>query len=178
MPCIVWNATQAKQRMLKVNSLLKEFYKRGSVFLWVSLPVVVLDQLTKYIVKSTLTLGESFPESGFFHFTYVQNTGAAFSIFRDHTFLLSICSIIGVILLLYIVFDLSTRIEFLRSLPARISLGLIMGGTVGNLIDRVSYGYVVDFIDFDFFATFNVADAAITIGAVLLALTYLKMARD
>jgi signal peptidase II len=164
--------------MLKVNSFLKEFFSRGSVFLWVSLPVVALDQLTKYIVKSTLALGASFPESGFFHFTHVHNSGAAFSIFRDHTYLLSICSIAGIILLLYIVFFLSTRFEFLRSLPARISLGLIMGGTIGNLIDRLSYGYVVDFIDFDFFATFNIADAGITIGAVLLALTYIRMAID
>ena len=53
-----------------------------------------------------------------------------------------------------------------------------MGGTVGNLIDRLSYGYVIDFIDVDFFATFNVADAAITVGAVLLAITYIRLARD
>jgi signal peptidase II len=87
-------------------------------------------------------------------------------------------SIIGVILLLFIVFYLSTRFNFLRSLPARISLGLIMGGTVGNLIDRLSFGYVVDFIDVDFFATFNVADAGISVGAVLLALTYIRLAKD
>ena len=164
--------------MYKVKSVLKEFYTRGSLFLWVSLPVIAVDQLTKYIVKTNLTLGESIPESGFFHITYVQNTGAAFSILREHTYLLSIFSIIGVILLLFIVFYLSTRVDFLRSLPARLSLGLIMGGTVGNLIDRLSYGYVVDFIDVDFFATFNVADAGISVGAALLALTYIRHAGD
>ncbi len=164
--------------MYKVKSVLQEFYRRGSIFLWISLPVIGIDQLTKYLIKTNLKLGDSIPESGVFHITYVQNTGAAFSIFRDHTYLLSIFSIIGVILLLFIVFYLSTRVEFLRSLPAKISLGLIMGGTVGNLIDRLSYGYVVDFIGVDFFATFNVADAGITIGAVLLALTYIRLAKN
>lgn len=164
--------------MYKIKDVLKELYSRGSVFLWISIPVIGIDQLTKYLIKTNLTLGDSIPESGYFHITYVQNTGAAFSIFREHTYLLSIFSIIGVILLLFIVFYLSTRVDFLRSLPARISLGLIMGGTVGNLIDRLSYGYVVDFIDVDFFATFNVADAGISVGAVLLALTYIKLARD
>jgi signal peptidase II len=164
--------------MYKIKSVLKELYSRGSVFLWISLPVIAIDQLTKYLVKTNLTLGDSIPESGYFHITYVQNTGAAFSIFREHTYLLSMFSIIGVILLLFIVFYLSTRVDFLRSLPARISLGLIMGGTVGNLIDRLCNGYVVDFVDVDFFATFNVADAGITVGAVLLALTYIRLARD
>jgi signal peptidase II len=164
--------------MDKVKKILAEFYRRGSLFLWVSLPVIAIDQLTKYIVKTNLTLGHSIPESGFFHFTYVQNTGAAFSIFRDHTYLLSIFSVIGIVLLLIIVFYMSARVGFLRSLPAKVSLGLIMGGTVGNLIDRLSYGYVIDFIDFDFFATFNVADAGISVGAVLLAITYIRLARD
>jgi len=164
--------------MDKIKSFFKEFYRRGSVFLLIALPVIGIDQLTKYLIKTNLTLGDSFPESGYFHITYVQNTGAAFSIFRDNTYLLSMFSIIGVILLLFIVFYLSTRFNFLRSLPARISLGLIMGGTVGNLIDRLSFGYVVDFIDVDFFATFNVADAGISVGAVLLALTYIRLAKD
>ena len=164
--------------MDKIKSVLKELYRRGSVFLWISIPVIGIDQLTKYFIKTNMALGDSIPESGLFHITYVQNTGAAFSIFREHTSLLSIFSIIGVILLLFIVFYLSTRFEFLRSLPGRISLGLIMGGTIGNLIDRLVYGYVVDFIDVDFFATFNVADAGITVGAVLLAITYIKFAKD
>jgi signal peptidase II len=167
-----------KPGMGKAANLFAEFYRRGALFLGVALPVIALDQLTKYIVKTNMTLGQSIPESGLFHWTYVQNTGAAFSIFREHTHLLSIFSIIGIILLLFIVFYMSTRFDFLRSPWARLSLGLIMGGTVGNLIDRLSYGYVIDFIDVDFFATFNVADSAITVGAVLLAITYIRLARD
>jgi signal peptidase II len=163
--------------MDNIKSVLKELYRRGSVFLWISIPVIAIDQLTKYLIKTNMALGDSIPESGLFHITYVQNTGAAFSIFRQHTNLLSICSMIGIVLLLFIVFYLSTRVEFLRSTPARIALALIMGGTVGNLIDRLSFGYVVDFLDVDFFATFNVADAGITVGAVLLALTYIKLAK-
>jgi signal peptidase II len=164
--------------MDKVKLFFTQFYRRGSLFFGVALPVMAIDQLTKYIVKTNMTLGQSIPESGLFHFTYVQNTGAAFSIFRDHTYLLSIFSIIGIILLLFIVFYMSTRFDFLRTIPARLSLGLIMGGTVGNLIDRLSYGYVIDFLDVDFFATFNVADAGISVGAVLLAITYIRLARD
>ena len=167
-----------KQRMSKEDSFLREIYQRGAIFFWIALVVVALDQLTKFIIKSTLALGESFPVSGFFQFTHVHNTGAAFSIFRDHTFLLAICSMIGVVILLFLVFYLSKRVEFLSSLPAKISLGLIMGGTLGNLIDRLSYGYVIDFIDFSFFATFNVADSAITVGAILLALSYIRLVKD
>ena len=167
-----------KQKMPKEDSFLREIYQRGAIFSWIALAVVALDQLTKFIIRTTLAVGESLPESGFFHFTHVHNTGAAFSIFREHTFLLAICSMIGVVLLLFLVFYLSTRIEFLKSIPAKISLGLIMGGTLGNLIDRLSYGYVIDFIDFDFFATFNVADSAISVGAVLLALSYIRLVKD
>jgi signal peptidase II len=164
--------------MARVNSLLKEIRKRGSVFLLVALVIVALDQLTKFIVKSTLAVGESLPGLGFFQFTHVHNTGAAFSIFREHTFLLSICSMIGIVILCYLVFILSKRVEFLNTLPAKISLGLIMGGTFGNLIDRLSYGYVIDFIDVSFFATFNIADSAISVGAVLLALSYIRLVKD
>ncbi len=76
---------------------MADLRRRGISFLLIAFLVVGLDQLTKYIIKNTLAVGESFPEQGFFQFTYVQNTGAAFSIFREHTFLLSIFSIIGIV---------------------------------------------------------------------------------
>lgn len=157
---------------------MKEIYKRGAIFSYIAIAVVALDQFTKYIIKSTMSLGESFPLTGFLQITHVHNTGAAFSIFREHTFLLAIFSMIGVVILLFLTFYLSTHIEFLKTMPAKISLGLIMGGTVGNLIDRLCYGYVVDFIDLSFFATFNVADSAISVGAVFLAISYIRLAKD
>jgi signal peptidase II len=165
-----------KQEISNLRSFAKRFHRKGSLFLCLALSIVAADQLTKYIVKTNMALGQSIPEGGFFHFTYVQNTGAAFSILREHTFLLSIFSIIGVVLLLFITFYLADRIDFLKTTPAKLSLGLIMGGTVGNLIDRLSYGYVIDFIDFDFFATFNIADSAITVGVLLLAFFYIRSA--
>ncbi|MDD4873928.1 MAG: signal peptidase II, partial [Dehalococcoidales bacterium] len=153
---------------------MKEFSRRGAVFLLVGSLVVAMDQVAKYIVKKALDVGESFQITSFFQFTHVHNTGAAFSVFREHTFLLSIFSMIGIAIILFLVFYLSSRIEYLRSTPAKISLGLIFGGTLGNLIDRLSYGYVIDFIDFSFFATFNVADSAISVGAAVLALSYIR----
>jgi signal peptidase II len=161
-----------------VNNPLGELRRRGAVFLIVGFVVVALDQLTKYLIKQTLAVGESFQITSFFQFTHVHNTGAAFSIFREHTFLLSIVAILEIVILFFVVFYLSPRIEFLKSTVSKISLGLIFGGALGNLIDRLNYGYVIDFIDFNFFATFNVADSAISVGAVLLAYSYIRLVNN
>ena len=123
--------------------------------------VLVADQCTKSVISSFLYIGESIPEHGFFRITHVTNTGSAFGMFVDHTYLLIFASLIGILIL----------IVFYRSQPfggtiLHISIGLQLGGAIGNLVDRVRLGYVVDFIDVGLWPVFNIADSAIVIGLV------------
>ena len=136
--------------------------------------VVVLDQLTKLYIHSGFGLGESVPViRDIFHITYVRNTGAAFGIFRDVSelfrklFFLSMPPIAMVII-----------VAMLRGVANEdnwqvFSLSLIFGGAVGNYIDRLRFGYVIDFLDFHYknvwsYPAFNLADSAIVSGVCLL----------
>jgi signal peptidase II len=102
----------------------------------------------------------------FFHLTYAENTGVAFGMFRDSNLFFLVFSAALVAVLLY----LRRRIEGHGAL-ARFGLALVLGGALGNLYDRIAYGFVVDYFDFSFFpAVFNVADSGITVGAAMLAL--------
>jgi signal peptidase II len=137
--------------------------------------VVPTDQLSKLWIRSNLTLGESLPETGFLRLTHVRNTGAAFGLFQDQSLLLIIAAIIGIATLLFLVLFMYRRFPFLGTIPGRLSLGLILGGTVGNLIDRLSSGYVTDFIDVGIWPAFNAADSAVVIGATLLAYSLIQL---
>lgn len=126
--------------------------------------VIAIDQISKYFAVTRLADG-SFPIwEDILHFTYVKNTGAAFGILRSAPVLLLILPFIILAgILLYIILK---KPKGIIQLP----LGLIIGGAVGNLIDRIFRGYVVDFIDFRVidYPVFNVADICIVCGAVLL----------
>ena len=129
---------------------------------------VALDQLTKLIIRSSIPEGASIPLiPGFFSIAHLQNTGAAFSIFQGYTTLLIIVSVVVLFAIIYFYRDLATD---RRSL---IAASLILGGLVGNLIDRVFLGSVTDFIAFSFWPAFNVADSAATIGVAILILSNL-----
>lgn len=135
----------------------------------VALGILSLDQITKAVATRALIFNQPFPViKGFLYFTLVHNRGAAFGILKDQL-LLFIATSLFAIALIFVqmkknkVFDLY-----------RLALILILSGAVGNLIDRVFLGYVVDFIDFRIWPVFNVADSAITIGAALLAWNILK----
>jgi signal peptidase II len=130
--------------------------------------VIVLDHLTKTWVASTFLPGESrilIPHV--LYLTYVQNYHGAFGLFGTHPLLLTAAA--SVVL---ISFYLWYRREG-ASTSVHIAFALIFGGAVGNIIDRVRFGYVHDFIDFRFWPVFNVADSAITIGVCLLLLQML-----
>ncbi len=125
---------------------------------------VLVDQLTKWIVRTTFLPQHSLPIlPGIFHLTYVRNTGAAFSLFQGQGPILILVSV-GVAS--WMAWELLRRPHATRQTPA--VLGLILGGAVGNLIDRLRFGYVEDFIDLRVWPVFNVADSAITIGVVWL----------
>lgn len=129
--------------------------------------LVALDQLTKYLVRTHIGLGEHIPFlPGIMDLTYVQNTGAAFSLFQRHTGLLALLSAVVVVVLLGVLWR-----GYIRHPFGVLSLTLILAGGVGNLIDRVLFGFVTDMFHTLFvrFAVFNVADICITVGGVALA---------
>ena len=126
--------------------------------------VFSLDQVTKAVVRHNLLLGESVPSDGFIRITHTFNTGSAFGLFSGQTFFLILASFagIGILLLVY-------RHNPVPSLLLRLSLGLQLGGALGNLIDRLRMGHVTDFVDVGSWPVFNVADASIVVGIVILA---------
>ena len=135
----------------------------------VAAAVVVIDQLTKWWVSETLQDAPITLIRGFLSLRYVTNPGAAFSMLQGAGSLLALAAVAAAVFIFMVVRKIDRPAE---ALP----LGLILGGAVGNLLDRVFRGdglldgEVVDFVDFDFFPAFNVADSAITIGAIAAVL--------
>ena len=132
---------------------------------------VALDQITKYLVVTNMELYESIEViPGIFNFTYIQNDGAAFGSLDDARWVFMILSTVMIIAILGYMFWKKPQDKLLLS-----SLILVVGGGIGNMIDRVSLGYVIDFLDFCAFPKlwkwiFNVADVCVCVGAGLLAL--------
>jgi signal peptidase II len=143
--------------------------KRALSVLSIILTIIVLDQITKYLVASSLSPYDSIKIFPFLEIVNVRNTGAAFGSFKNlgSTFFIavSVAAIIFVINLL------------VKKIYNTLGLSLVLGGAVGNLIDRIIYGKVVDFIDFSVgsfhWPAFNVADSSLTIGIIIILLTSL-----
>ncbi|MFB3853383.1 MAG: signal peptidase II [Vicinamibacterales bacterium] len=140
--------------------------------------IVVLDQVTKAAVRASLPLHAEVPiVPGFLSITHVRNTGAAFGIFNaaDFPYKAAVLAVVATAALLGIAAYAARLSPHQRA--ARLGLALILGGAIGNLIDRVTAGYVVDFVDVYWrdwhFWAFNVADSAITVGVVGMALDML-----
>jgi signal peptidase II len=145
---------------------------------WLSLSalVIVLDQLSKAWINSHFTYGENFRVAELFDLVLAHNTGAAFSFLDDaggmQRWLFTAIAIIASVWIVWLLRRHSTQVLFAWA------LSMILGGALGNLIDRISYGYVVDFLSFHwdeyYFPAFNLADSAITCGAFLLILDSFK----
>jgi signal peptidase II len=141
--------------------------------------VIVLDQLTKYIVVDKFRYGESVPVlPGFFSLTYIRNTGAAFGLLAhaNPAFRIPFFVIVPIVALVAIAFIFRKIPD--KDLKLSSALSLVIGGAIGNLIDRVTLSYVVDFLDFHWryeyhFPAFNVADMAICVGVGILMLDLL-----
>ncbi len=134
----------------------------------IMLGIVCFDQLTKWLAVIFLQNEPSFPLwKDVFHFTYVENTGMAFGMFKDHRWVFMVFSTVAIIALLVYLIRFRPK-----SLWMQISIAMIIGGGIGNMIDRVRLGYVIDFLDFTLidFAVFNVADSFVCIGAGMLIL--------
>ena len=133
--------------------------------------LVALDQLVKYLVLENIPLGEHVPFIPYIlDLTYVQNTGAAFSMFNQHTWVLTLVSLIMSVLLAVAIWK-----NFFRHPLGKLCLTLVLGGAIGNLIDRAFRGFVVDMFNVLFmnFAVFNVADIFVVVGGFATALYYL-----
>ena len=113
-----------------------------------------------------MPLGDSWPSTGFLRIVHGTNTGSAFGLFAGFTNLLILASILGIAAVLYYFYRQGNN-----AIALRISLGLIVGGALGNLFDRVVFGKVVDFISVGWWPSFNIADSAISVGMFLLIFT-------
>ena len=161
--------------MKKVNSLQGKW--GNAVFFLTALLLVTADQLSKLGIRSNLVIGESLFEVGFFRLTRVHNTGAVFGLFQGQSFLLTIIALVGVVALLLYVFFFYRKLPFLNNRLGKLALGLVLGGTVGNLIDRIYLDYVTDFIVVSIWPAFNIADPAIVVGVIILAYSLLGLDR-
>lgn len=129
-----------------------------------ALIIILIDQITKLLIKINFQLNESVPFiKNVFHLTYLHNYGAGFGVLQQQTYILIFISLF-VIGIIFYYFD---RIKD-KEILLQIVIGFILGGTIGNLIDRISYSYVIDFLDFQIWPVFNFADSFVTIGVIYL----------
>ena len=142
------------------------------LFLLTAAAIVTADQLTKSWIRSYAE-GETIFQAAFFRIIHVTNTGAAFGSLQDKSFFLTIVACIGIVLVLAVTFLLSRRLPSMNSIPDKSILGLILGGIIGNLTDRLRIGHVTDFISVGIWPTFNIADSALTVGVILFAYRFL-----
>ena len=134
---------------------------------FIGLAVIVTDQITKFVALRFLSHRPTVPIlPGVFHLTLVHNSGVAFGLFQGYGLLVTSATMILLIGLF------RTTLRSGQGVLIPVCLGLVLGGAVGNVIDRVRFGGVVDFLDFRVWPVFNVADSCITVGAVLLALIF------
>ncbi|WP_040719469.1 signal peptidase II [Oxalobacter paraformigenes] len=158
------------------------YYKNKTGILpWLGLAILIVlfDQLSKIWITHTLSYGQAIKLTSFFNLLLVYNEGAAFSFLASQAgwqrYFFTVISVVAVIFIVYLLKRHSHQKLFC------LSLALILGGAIGNLIDRSLYGHVIDFLDVHAFGwhwpTFNIADCGITIGAVLFIIDELKRVR-
>jgi signal peptidase II len=156
---------------------------RYIILFLVAFLVVIADQLTKLGIRENLAIGQSLWRWWILEIARVPpNTGAAFGLFPDKTVILVIVACIGIAFILTYAFIIYRRYPFLDNRLSWVTLGLIMGGAIGNLIERVQYllgysGGVTDFIHIGWWPPFNVADSAVVIGVILFICSLYPLTR-
>lgn len=154
---------------------MQKFYRTRFFWLMISVLIIVVDQWSKYLAKNYLTLGIPYPITPFFNLTLAYNRGVAFSFLSgsslSHHLLLAAISFILALSLIIWLFKTPVQKHY-----RQLAVSLIIGGALGNFVDRAFIGYVTDFFDFHLgnwhYATFNIADCAVCIGVVLLLLEH------
>jgi signal peptidase II len=131
----------------------------------IALAVFLLDRLTKFLVEANMAVGDHVAVLGnLLWIDYTRNSGIAFSLARAHGNLVFVFDIVAIAFIIYLALRIPPGEPWMR-----LGLGLVLGGAIGNALDRVLAGSVTDFIDFRVFPVFNVADMGITVGAAILA---------
>ncbi|MFH1847393.1 MAG: signal peptidase II [Candidatus Omnitrophota bacterium] len=171
-------------------------------FIFLIFFIGILDQASKFYIVLRLDEGSSIPIiKGIFHLTHVHNTGAAFGIFKGYSYFFISITVLFLLFFGYMLIlrifrrsympglsgDIDSAVQgkskkkYFMDISLRdfnfsetIALSFIIAGTIGNLIDRIRFGYVIDFIDFRVWPVFNIADSFITIGAVILMASFLR----
>lgn len=149
---------------------MNKFSKRDSIYLAIVLILVTFDYIIKTKIKTIMQLGDSIDViKNFFSITYVQNTGAAFGMFKNQKILFLIVGIVAILILVYSFSKTDSKI-------AKISISMVISGAIGNIIDRLLYGFVVDMFDFHaiWSYVFNFADICVVLGVALLSFSIIK----
>lgn len=136
--------------------------------------VMLVDQAVKFYIQTHMTLGTSVPViENVFHITYILNPGAAFGLFEHQTLFFLIVAVGLIIAAAYFYPRIPKHYRLLR-----FGIGLLVGGAMGNVIDRIKTGYVIDFFDFRIWPVFNIADAAIVCGVGCIIFTMLYIHKE
>jgi signal peptidase II len=154
--------------MEKVHHLSRGNW-RDIVFGSIAVIIVIADQLTKAWIRANLAYGQVRFDWGFLEVIHAQNTGVSFGLLQGHVIFVIIIVFMEMAVILAIEYYLRNRLSFLDSMLMRAGLGLVMGGAIGNQIDRIAMGHVTDFIDFKVWPAFNVADSGAVVGTIIIA---------
>jgi signal peptidase II len=131
--------------------------------------VIAADQIAKYLIKTNIAYGGVWKDLGFFQIVNARNTGASFGIFAEHINFIIIVVFIEIAIILLLVFLLRNKLAFMENMLLRTGIGLVLGGAIGNQIDRIALGYVTDFLDWKVWPVSNVADVSAVIGTIIIA---------
>ena len=142
---------------------------RDIIFGSIAVIIVIADQLTKAWIRANLGYGQAWFDWGFFRVVHAQNTGVSFGLLQGHIIFVIIAVFLEMIIILAIEYYLRNRLSFMDSILMHVGLGLVMGGAIGNQVDRIAMGHVTDFIDFKVWPAFNVADSAAVVGTIIIA---------
>ena len=149
---------------------MNRFNKKDSIYLIISLLIVTFDYIIKLKVKSNMNVGESINVVGnFFKITYIQNKGAAFGMLQEQQSLFLIVELITIVFLFNLFLKTKDRLT-------KLSISMVIGGAIGNIVDRLLYGYVVDMFDFNgvWSYIFNFTDVCVVLGVGLLTLGIIR----
>jgi len=151
---------------MKITDTHKLYALRFGGIMTIAGVVVLVDRISKIWTLRHLQLGESRRIASFFYLTFVQNTGTAFGLFQGNNRALGLLAFTILVALLYGARGLTERGGYWGA----IGVALVLGGAIGNMMDRFHYGRVIDFLDFRVWPVFNLADSAITVGALSIAI--------
>jgi len=138
----------------------------------ISIIVLILDQLSKYIIEINLYKKSIDIIENVFSITYVENYGAAWGILSNNNWIILILTPLLIGLIVWYLYKISkNKLEYIAG-------GLVIGGAIGNYLDRIVRGYVVDFFDFKIWPVFNIADIGIVVGCILMVLLFIKEGKN